>query len=116
MELGDERQSLVCLPRAVYAARACAFAAVSANDHFLFKRCGWKGPMALAAVVELAATVSLVAPRGRVPLTKTLAARDLLPDGRVLPLGGPGHRSAITTQSACPRGALGAVRRATAIP
>jgi alkanesulfonate monooxygenase SsuD/methylene tetrahydromethanopterin reductase-like flavin-dependent oxidoreductase (luciferase family) len=96
MEFGDEGQSLVRLTRAVDAARECDFAAVSANDHFLFQRPWLDGPTALAAVVdrsgamELATTVSLVAFRGPVPLAKTLAALDLLSNGRVVAGVGPG--------------------------
>jgi alkanesulfonate monooxygenase SsuD/methylene tetrahydromethanopterin reductase-like flavin-dependent oxidoreductase (luciferase family) len=54
------------------------------------------GLTALAAVIErsgameLATTVSLVALRGPVPLAKTLAALDLLSDGRVIAGVGPG--------------------------
>jgi alkanesulfonate monooxygenase SsuD/methylene tetrahydromethanopterin reductase-like flavin-dependent oxidoreductase (luciferase family) len=96
MEFGDEGQSLARLTRAVDAARECSYAAVSANDHFLFQRPWLDGPTALAAVVdrsgamELATTVSLVALRGPVPLAKTLAALDLLSDGRVIAGVGPG--------------------------
>jgi alkanesulfonate monooxygenase SsuD/methylene tetrahydromethanopterin reductase-like flavin-dependent oxidoreductase (luciferase family) len=96
MEFGDEGQSLARLTRAVDAARECSYAALSANDHFLFQRPWLDGPTALAAVVdrsgamELATTVSLVALRGPVPLAKTLAALDLLSDGRVIAGVGPG--------------------------
>jgi alkanesulfonate monooxygenase SsuD/methylene tetrahydromethanopterin reductase-like flavin-dependent oxidoreductase (luciferase family) len=96
MEFGDEGQSLGRLTRAVDAARECDFAAVSANDHFLFRRPWLDGPTALAAVVErsgameLATTISLVALRGPVPLAKTLAALALLSDGRVIAGVGPG--------------------------
>jgi alkanesulfonate monooxygenase SsuD/methylene tetrahydromethanopterin reductase-like flavin-dependent oxidoreductase (luciferase family) len=96
MEFGAEGQSLVRLTRAVDTARECAFAAVSANDHFLFQTPWLDGPTALAAVIdrsgvmELATTVSLVALRGPVPLAKTLAALDLLSDGRVIAGVGPG--------------------------
>jgi alkanesulfonate monooxygenase SsuD/methylene tetrahydromethanopterin reductase-like flavin-dependent oxidoreductase (luciferase family) len=96
MEFGDEGQSLGRLTRAVDAARECDFAAVSANDHFLFRRPWLDGPTALAAVVErsgameLATTISLVALRGPVPLAKTLVALDLLSDGRVIAGVGPG--------------------------
>ena len=96
MEFGDEGQSLARLTRAVDAARECGFAAVSANDHFLFQAPWLDGPTALAAVIErsgameLATTVALVALRGPVPLAKTLAALDLLSDGRVIAGVGPG--------------------------
>ena len=96
MEFGDEGQSLARLTRAVDAARDCGFAAVSANDHFLFQTPWLDGLTALAAVLdrsgtmELATTVSLVALRGPVPLAKALAALDLLSDGRVIAGVGPG--------------------------
>jgi alkanesulfonate monooxygenase SsuD/methylene tetrahydromethanopterin reductase-like flavin-dependent oxidoreductase (luciferase family) len=96
MELGDEGQSLARLNRAVDAAREYGFAAVSANDHFLFQAPWLDGPTALAAVIErsgameLATTLALVALRGPVPLAKTLAALDLLSDGRVIAGVGPG--------------------------
>ena len=96
MEFGDEGQSLARLTRAVDAARECAFAAVAANDHFLFQAPWLDGPTALAAVIdrsgtmELATTVSLVSLRGPVPLAKTLAALDVLSDGRVIAGVGPG--------------------------
>jgi alkanesulfonate monooxygenase SsuD/methylene tetrahydromethanopterin reductase-like flavin-dependent oxidoreductase (luciferase family) len=96
IEFGDEGQSLARLARAVDAAREHGFAAVSANDHFLFETPWLDGPTALAAVVErsgtmeLATTVSLVALRGPVPLAKALAALDLLSGGRVVAGVGPG--------------------------
>src|SRR5437773_2397736 len=96
MEFGDEGQSFARLTRAVDTARECGFAAVSANDHFVFQTPWLDGPTALAAVIdrsgamELATTVSLVALRGPVPLAKTLAALDLLSDGRVIAGVGPG--------------------------
>ena len=96
MEFGDEGQSLARLTRAVDAARDCGFAAVSANDHFVFQTPWLDGLTALAAMIErsgdmeLATTVSLVALRGPVPLAKTLAALDLLSDGRVIAGVGPG--------------------------
>jgi alkanesulfonate monooxygenase SsuD/methylene tetrahydromethanopterin reductase-like flavin-dependent oxidoreductase (luciferase family) len=95
MEFGGEGQSLARLS-AVDAARDCGFAAVSANDHFVFQTPWLDGLTALAAVIErsgdmeLATTVSLVALRGPVPLAKTLAALDLLSDGRVIAGVGPG--------------------------
>jgi alkanesulfonate monooxygenase SsuD/methylene tetrahydromethanopterin reductase-like flavin-dependent oxidoreductase (luciferase family) len=96
MEFGDEGQSLGRLTRAVDAARECSFAAISANDHFLFQTPWLDGPTALAAVIErsgsmeLATTISLVSLRGPVQLAKTLAALDVLSDGRVIAGVGPG--------------------------
>ena len=96
MQFGDEQQSLGRLTRTVEAARDCGFAAISANDHFLFQTPWLDGPTALAAMVdrsgamELATTVALVALRGPVPLAKALVALDLLSDGRVIAGVGPG--------------------------
>lgn len=96
MEFGGEGQSLSRLARAVDAAREGGLAAVSANDHFLFQTPWLDGPTALAAVVdrsgamELATTIALVTLRGPVPLAKTLAALDVLSDGRVIAGIGPG--------------------------
>jgi alkanesulfonate monooxygenase SsuD/methylene tetrahydromethanopterin reductase-like flavin-dependent oxidoreductase (luciferase family) len=96
MEFGDEGLSLARLTRAVDAARECELAAVSANDHFLFQAPWLDGPTALAAVVErsgtmeLATTLALVALRGPVALAKTLAALDVLSEGRVVAGVGPG--------------------------
>ncbi len=96
MEFGDEGQSLGRLTRTVDASRDCGFAAVSANDHFLFQAPWLDGLTALATVIErsgameLATTIALVALRGPVPLAKTLVALDLLSDGRVTAGVGPG--------------------------
>src|SRR4051794_24276195 len=96
MEFAGEGLSRARLARAVDAARESGLAAVSANDHFLFQTPWLDGPTALAAVIDrsgamqLATTVSLVSLRGPVPLAKTLAALDLLSDGRVIAGVGPG--------------------------
>jgi alkanesulfonate monooxygenase SsuD/methylene tetrahydromethanopterin reductase-like flavin-dependent oxidoreductase (luciferase family) len=96
MEFGSEGQSLARIGGAVDAARRCGFAAVSANDHFLFQAPWLDGPTALATVIErsgameLATTVALVTLRGPVPVAKTLAALDVLSDGRVVAGVGPG--------------------------
>jgi alkanesulfonate monooxygenase SsuD/methylene tetrahydromethanopterin reductase-like flavin-dependent oxidoreductase (luciferase family) len=96
MEFRDEGQSYARLTRAVDAARECGFAAVSANDHFVFQTPWLDGPTALASVVErtgdmeLATTVALVALRGPVQLAKALVALDVLSDGRVIAGVGPG--------------------------
>jgi len=96
MEFGGEGLSLDRLARAVDAAREYGFAAVSANDHFLFQTPWLDGPTALAAVIErsgameLATTISLVVLRGPVPLAKMLAGLDVLSDGRVIAGVGPG--------------------------
>jgi alkanesulfonate monooxygenase SsuD/methylene tetrahydromethanopterin reductase-like flavin-dependent oxidoreductase (luciferase family) len=96
MEFGSEGHSPARLWATVDAARDGGFAAVSANDHFVFSTPWLDGPTALAAVVErsgqmaLATTISLLALRGPVPLAKTLAALDVLSGGRVIAGLGPG--------------------------
>jgi alkanesulfonate monooxygenase SsuD/methylene tetrahydromethanopterin reductase-like flavin-dependent oxidoreductase (luciferase family) len=96
MEFGDEGQSFGRLSGAVDAAREFGLAAISANDHFIFQTPWLDGATALAAVIdrsgemELATTVANVALRGPVPLAKTLAALDILSDGRVIAGVGPG--------------------------
>jgi alkanesulfonate monooxygenase SsuD/methylene tetrahydromethanopterin reductase-like flavin-dependent oxidoreductase (luciferase family) len=96
MEFGDEGLSRGRLQRSVDAARECGFAAVSANDHYVYSTPWLDGPTALAAIVErsgdmtLATTLSLTVLRGPVPLAKTLAALDILSEGRVIEGVGPG--------------------------
>jgi alkanesulfonate monooxygenase SsuD/methylene tetrahydromethanopterin reductase-like flavin-dependent oxidoreductase (luciferase family) len=96
MPFGDEPLSFERLGQTVDAAREYGFAAVSANDHFIFQTPWLDGPTALASVIErsgsltLATTVSLVALRGPVPLAKALAAIDILSEGRLIAAVGPG--------------------------
>jgi alkanesulfonate monooxygenase SsuD/methylene tetrahydromethanopterin reductase-like flavin-dependent oxidoreductase (luciferase family) len=96
MQFGDEPLSLRRLEEAVDGAREGGFAAVSANDHFLFATPWLDGPTALASMIErsgemtLATTVSLVVLRGPVALAKTLAALDVLSGGRLIAAVGPG--------------------------
>jgi alkanesulfonate monooxygenase SsuD/methylene tetrahydromethanopterin reductase-like flavin-dependent oxidoreductase (luciferase family) len=96
MQFGEERLSLGRLGKAVDTARECGFAAVSANDHFIFQTAWLDGPTALASMIErsgrltLATTVSLAVLRGPVPLAKALAAIDVLSEGRLVAALGPG--------------------------
>jgi len=96
MEFGEEGQSLARLRSAVDTARACGFAAIAANDHFVFSTPWLDGPTALASVAErtgemtVATTVSLVALRGPLPTAKMLAALDVVTDGRLVAGLGPG--------------------------
>ena len=96
IQFGEERLSLERLGRAVDAARECGFAAVSANDHFVFQTPWLDGPTALASMIErsgrltLATTVALSVLRGPVPLAKALAAIDVLSGGRLVAALGPG--------------------------
>jgi alkanesulfonate monooxygenase SsuD/methylene tetrahydromethanopterin reductase-like flavin-dependent oxidoreductase (luciferase family) len=96
MQFGHDALSPRRLVEAVDAARECGFAAVSANDHFVFSTPWLDGPTALASMIErsgemtLATTISLAALRGPVPLAKTLAALDVLSEGRLIAALGPG--------------------------
>jgi alkanesulfonate monooxygenase SsuD/methylene tetrahydromethanopterin reductase-like flavin-dependent oxidoreductase (luciferase family) len=96
MQFGGEELSLGRLEQTVDAARDSGLAAVSANDHFVFSTPWLDGPTALASVIErtgdltLATTVSLAVLRGPVPLAKTLAALDVLSEGRLVAALGPG--------------------------
>ncbi len=103
MRSGEELLSLQRLQATVDVARDCGFAAVSANDHFVFQTPWLDGPTALASMLErsgemaLATTVSLAVLRGPVPLAKALAAIDVLSDGRLVAALGPGS-SELTTR------------------
>jgi alkanesulfonate monooxygenase SsuD/methylene tetrahydromethanopterin reductase-like flavin-dependent oxidoreductase (luciferase family) len=96
MRFGEEALSLQRLQAAVDTARDCGFAAIAANDHFVFQTPWLDGPTALASMIErsgemvLATTISLAALRGPVPLAKALAAIDVLSEGRLVAGLGPG--------------------------
>jgi alkanesulfonate monooxygenase SsuD/methylene tetrahydromethanopterin reductase-like flavin-dependent oxidoreductase (luciferase family) len=96
MQFGEEPLSRGRLEETVDTARDCGFAAVSANDHFIFQTPWLDGPTALASMIErsgemtLATTVSLAVLRGPVALAKALAAIDILSDGRLEAALGPG--------------------------
>src|SRR6266540_1995023 len=96
MEFRGEGQSHARVMDAVDAARECGLAAISSNDHFVFSTPWLDGLTALAATIErsgemtLATTISLAGLRGPVPLAKTLAAIDILSEGRLIAGVGPG--------------------------
>ena len=100
IDFGGEGFSHSRLAETVNAARECGFAAVSANDHFLFSVPWLDGPTALAAVADrsgemkLMTTVALVTLRGPTPLAKALSALDILSGGRVIAGLGPGSSRA----------------------
>jgi probable F420-dependent oxidoreductase len=77
-------------------AESVGFQVLSANDHLVFPHPWLDGPTALAAVLTrtgrmaLATTVALPVVRGPVALAKSLAAIDLLSDGRLVVGVGPG--------------------------
>ena len=96
MQVGSEELSFRRLAGTVDTARECGFAAVSANDHFVFSTPWLDGPTALASVIErtgemtVATTVSLAVLRGPIPLAKMLTALDVLSEGRLIAGLGPG--------------------------
>jgi len=96
MPFGGEPLSSARLRQTVDTARESGFAAVAANDHFIFQTPWLDGPTALASVIErsapltLATTVSLAVLRGPVPLAKALAAIDVLSGERLIAAVGPG--------------------------
>jgi alkanesulfonate monooxygenase SsuD/methylene tetrahydromethanopterin reductase-like flavin-dependent oxidoreductase (luciferase family) len=91
-----EPLSLRRLEATVDAAVGCGFSAISANDHLVFQTPWLDGLTALATMVgrsgatTLATTIALPTIRGAVPLAKTLAAIDVLSEGRVIAGVGPG--------------------------
>jgi alkanesulfonate monooxygenase SsuD/methylene tetrahydromethanopterin reductase-like flavin-dependent oxidoreductase (luciferase family) len=96
MQFGSDELSFTRIAETVDAAREYGFAAVSANDHFVFRTPWLDGPTALASVIErtgamsVATTVSLAVLRGPVPLAKALTALDILSEGRLVAAVGPG--------------------------
>jgi alkanesulfonate monooxygenase SsuD/methylene tetrahydromethanopterin reductase-like flavin-dependent oxidoreductase (luciferase family) len=100
IDFAGEGLSYQRLAETVDAASECGFAAVSANDHFLFSAPWLDGFTALAAVVERSAPMQLVTTlalanlRGPVPLAKALTALDILSSGRVIAGVGPGSSRA----------------------
>ncbi len=90
------RASLPLLKAYARAASSLGYRYLCANDHLLFSRPWLDGPSALAAVVDesrdltLATTISLPVVRGPVQLAKTLAAIDILSEGRLVVGAGPG--------------------------
>jgi alkanesulfonate monooxygenase SsuD/methylene tetrahydromethanopterin reductase-like flavin-dependent oxidoreductase (luciferase family) len=96
IQFGSDEISFRRIAETVDAARECGFAAVSANDHFVYQAPWLDGPTALASVIEragglsVATTVSLAVLRGPVPLAKLLTALDVLSEGRLVAALGPG--------------------------
>ena len=99
IELGASR-SLSALKAYVRTAATLGFRYLCANDHLLFSRPWLDGPTALAALIgesegmRLAMTASLPVVRGPVQLAKTLAAIDILSEGRLVVGVGPGSSAA----------------------
>src|SRR6266516_4094506 len=91
IDFGGEGFSHRRLTETVDAARECGFAAISANDHFLFPAPWLDGPTALAAVAERSGGMKLVT---SLALAKLFSALDILSDGRVIAGLGPGSSEA----------------------
>ena len=78
------------------AARDLGYQFLCANDHLVFSRPWLDGPTVLATVLahtagmRLATTLSIPVVRGPIQLAKTLAAIDLLSEGRLVVGVGPG--------------------------
>ena len=89
IDLGT-RVSLAGLKAYARVAASLGYRYLCANDHLLFGRPWLDGPTALAAVLDesddltLATTIALPVVRGPVQLAKTLAAIDVLSDGRLV--------------------------------
>jgi alkanesulfonate monooxygenase SsuD/methylene tetrahydromethanopterin reductase-like flavin-dependent oxidoreductase (luciferase family) len=98
--------SLRGLKECARAAAGLDYRFLCANDHLLFARPWLDGPTALAAVIEesrdlaLATTIGLPVIRGPVQLAKTLAAIDVLSEGRLIVGVGPGSSAADYAASA----------------
>jgi alkanesulfonate monooxygenase SsuD/methylene tetrahydromethanopterin reductase-like flavin-dependent oxidoreductase (luciferase family) len=96
IELDARRSSLSALREYAATAAELDFTFLCANDHLLFARPWLDGPTALAAVIDraegmtLATTLCLPVIRGPVQAAKTLAALDVLSDGRLVVGVGPG--------------------------
>ncbi|HEY1280642.1 MAG TPA: LLM class flavin-dependent oxidoreductase [Acidimicrobiales bacterium] len=100
MDFGGHPYTLDHLTAYTKTAAQLGFAALSVNDHMVFEVPWLDGPVALAAVMEhsaemtLATTVALAVVRGPVPVAKTLGAIDRLSEGRLFVAVGPGSSSA----------------------
>src|SRR5262245_44690440 len=92
----DQGWTLERLADYTRAARELGFTHLTANDHFVFPRPWLDGPTALAATLhestgmQLMTTVTIAAPRGYMSTAKTLAAIDVLSEGRLAAGIGPG--------------------------
>lgn len=96
MDFGRHPYTLEHLVAYARTAAQLGFSALSVNDHLVFSVPWLDGPVALAAVMEhsaemtLATTVTLAVVRGPVPVAKTLGAIDRLSGGRLVVAVGPG--------------------------
>src|SRR5262245_12048973 len=99
MDFGGHPYTLEHLTEYTREAARLGFSALSVNDHMVFAVPWLDGPVALAAVMEhsapmtLATTVALAVVRGPVPVAKSLGAIDRLSGGRLFVAVGPGSSS-----------------------
>ncbi len=96
MDFGFQSFSLERLANYVQTAGELGFKAISTNDHLIYSRPWLDAPTALAAILSHSGTmavgtsVTLPVVRGPVQMAKTLAALDILSDGRLFVGLGPG--------------------------
>ena len=96
VDFGKQKFSLESLAAYVQTARDLGFRAVSTNDHLIAHRPWFDAPTALTAVIQhsgnmaLGSSVLLSVVRGPMHLAKTLAAIDILSNGRLFVGVGPG--------------------------
>ena len=96
IDFGFHTFSLDWLSAYVRAARDLGFKAISTNDHLIHSRPWLDAPTALAAALSdsgdmaVGTSVILAIVRGPVPMAKTLAAIDILSNGRLFVGLGPG--------------------------
>lgn len=96
IDFGFQKFSLERLSAYVQTARDLGFKAVSTNDHLISARPWLDAPSALAAILShsgnMAVGTSVVLPvvRGPMQMAKTLAAIDILSNGRLFVGVGPG--------------------------
>ena len=96
IDFGNEGFSLDRLCAYVQTARELGFKAVSSNDHLIHSRPWLDAPSALAAILShsgnmaVGTSIALLVVRGPVQLAKTMAAIDILSNGRLIVGVGPG--------------------------
>ena len=96
IDFGNQGFSLDRLCAYVQTARELGFKAVSSNDHLIHSRPWLDAPSALAAILShsgnmaVGTSIALLVVRGPVQLAKTMAAIDILSNGRLIVGVGPG--------------------------
>ena len=96
IDFGNQGFSLDRLCAYVQTARELGFKAVSSNDHLIHSRPWLDAPSALAAILShsgnmaVGTSIALLVVRGPMQLAKTMAAIDILSNGRLIVGVGPG--------------------------